>query len=138
LPLLTVALVAPFEASEKSTPVPASGSVTAGPGALVIAETVPVLAPPPVGAKTIWNVHDPPGATAAVQAFVDAGTLKSPVTTIPDTVSGEPPLFASVIACGGDTVVTPVAPNVSPASGDSVTPGGATPVPFSATVCVRN
>jgi hypothetical protein len=138
LPLLTVALVAPFTASEKSTPIPASGTTGAGPGAFVIAETVPVRAPPTVGAKTTWNAHDPPGATVAVQAFLAAGTLKSPVTTIPATTSGEPPLFASVIACGADTVVTPVAPNVSPASGDSVTPGGATPVPFNATVCVLN
>lgn len=53
------------------------------------------------------------------------------------SVSAEPPLLLSVSVCGSAVSPTPVAGNVSD-TGVSETPGGAMPMPDSATVCDRN
>ena len=73
-----------------------------------------------------------------MQVFEATGTEKSPVAEIPLTTSGEPPWFESVTVCGAEIFVTPVAANVIAVAGDKETPGGARPLPESATDWDRN
>jgi len=124
----------PFEASEKSTPVPVRASVCGELAALSLNVTVPVRTPATVGVNTTCTVQTPAGANVLPQVLPPASKLKSPLAAIPATVSGTPPLFVRVTVCDGATKPTPTAPKLNPPTGDSETPGGASPIPLNETV----
>jgi hypothetical protein len=50
------------------------------------------------------------------------------------TSNGTPPLLVNVTVCAAEVTPTPVAGKLIVEKGERDTPGGATPVPFNATV----
>ena len=137
-PAETVAEVFPFAANAKSIPVPVSCKVCGDPAALSTTVKLPIRAPAAVGANATCTLQAAPAARPAPQAFVPAAITKSPVTPILWIASATPPLFVNVTVCPADISPTPVAANPTAPTGDSDTPAGATPVPFSTTVWLRN
>ncbi len=133
--VLSVAVVGPFAAKEKSTPVPESVAVCVVEGALSVKVSVPFTGPATDGVKTICNAQLLLTAIVVPHEFV--AMVKPLLATTLEMVSGRPPLLVSVSVCGCDVRPTPVAVNVTVA-GLNETPGGATPTPLSATLCVRN
>jgi len=127
-------LVGPFDAREKSTPVPESARDCVEVVALSENVTVPVRKPVLVGEKTIWTVHTAAGATEVTQVLDPARMAKSPVAVMLENASITPPLLVSVTVCEEAVRPTPMAPNARPLLGESETPGGARPVPLNATV----
>lgn len=130
-----MAVVGPFAASVKSTPVPEIVVVCVADGALSVKVSVPFAGPAAVGVNTSCNVQFVFTASVAPQELV--AIVKPPLAATPATASGRPPLLVSVSVCGKDVSPTPVAGNVTVA-GLSETPGGAAPTPLSKTPCVRN
>jgi hypothetical protein len=137
-PVAIVRLELPFEASVKSIPAPLSVNVCGEVRALSVTERVPILGPPVEGLKLTCIEHVPPTATTPPQPLLPVMMEKSPVVATEERVRGKPPLFVSVAVCVAELNPTPIEPNAIERKGESDTPGGAMPVPFRATVWVRN
>jgi hypothetical protein len=136
-PLVVVSADGPFVASVKSTPGPASDIVCGEVGAVSETVSEPLRVPPAVGRKTTCIVHASPTASTLPHELLPGTIVKSPVIATVPMERGRPPLFVSVTVCGAELKLTPVAGKLIPNSGDNETPGGATPVPLSATLCDR-
>ena len=134
-PLESVAVVLPLAASVKSMAVPVRFAVCVPLGALSVSVSVPVRGPALVGANTIDKVQA--AFTASVAAQVLVTMLNAGLMLMPEMLSVRPPLLVSVSVCASELRPTPVAAKLS-ALGLSETPGGATPMPLSKTVCERN
>ena len=78
------------------TPVPDSATVIGPPGALVLMVSVPVRAPPLVGANFTLTVQVPPAAMEVPQVLV---WLNAPVTLTDDTDAALLPGFETVTVC---------------------------------------
>src|SRR5580658_3102930 len=104
-------------------------------GASSVRVSVPETAPAVVGEKTMTRLQLVVGAS--VELHVEDAIIKPGLSAVFARCSGRPPLLVSVSVCAGALRPTPVAGKLSDA-GLSETPGGATPVPLSATVCERN
>ena len=96
-----------------------------------------LVAYPTVGANAICMVHAVLTARLLPQVFVPGTITKSPVITMLCTRSETPPLLVRVTVCAAEDIPTPVAGKVTVEKGERDTPGGATPMPFRVTVCVR-
>jgi hypothetical protein len=137
-PLVVVSDEGPFVASVKSMPCPVSDIVCGEAGAVSEIVSEPARAPPAVGRKAICMVQASPTASVLPQVLLPGTMAKSPLIATVAMERGRPPLFVSVTVCGAELSETPVAGKLIPNNGDNETPGGATPVPLSATVCERN
>src|SRR5215469_1764989 len=99
-------------------------------GASSVSVSVPLAAPALVGEKTTTRLQLVDGASEEPQ--VEDAIMKPALRAVLARCSGRPPLLVSVSVCAGALRPTPVAGKLSDA-GLSETPGGATPVPLSAT-----
>ena len=99
--------------------------------------SVPARGPPTVGTNAICMVHAALIARLLPQVLLPATITKSPVIAMFWTRSGTPPLLVRVTVWAEAVTPTPVAGKVTVEKGESETPGGATPVPFSAMVWLR-
>jgi hypothetical protein len=133
--VLSVAVVGPFAASVKSTPVPESDTVCDFEGALSVRVTVPLTVPEADGVNTTCSVQLLLTASVAPQVLVAMG--KPLLAAMFEMTNGRPPLLVSVSVCGSEERPTPVTGNAM-LKGVSETPGGATPTPLSETLCERN
>lgn len=129
-----VRLVAPFEFSVKSTPVPVSESVWGEFPALSVTVSVPERGPPKVGVNATCIVHAVFTATVLPQVLLPGTTTKSPAIATLCTRSGTPPLLVRVTVCDVAVTPTPVAGKVTVEKGARDTPAGAIPTPFNVTV----
>jgi len=92
--VFNVAMVGPFAASVKSTPVPESVAVCVVEGALSVKVSVPFTGPAVVGVKTICSVQLLLTASVAPHEFV--AIVKPLLATMFEIASGRPPLLVSV------------------------------------------
>src|SRR5258707_11664233 len=132
-----VRLVPPFGSSVKSTPLPVSERVCGELGALSVTVSVPARGPPTVGANATCMVHAVLTATVLPHVLLPGTITKSPAIPTLCTSSGTPPLLVRVTVCAAEDIPTPVAGKVTVEKGARDTPGGATPMPFRVTACVR-
>lgn len=114
-------------------PVPVSAT-TAGPsGALCVTVAAPVIPPVTLGVNVTLNVHFPPAARVALQAFDPEGVaVKFPLATRLEIVSVPPELLVSVTVFAALVVPTACVPK-DRLAGDAAT--GSTPVPVTSTNC---
>src|SRR5580698_3823976 len=101
-------------------------------GASSVRVSVPETAPSAVGEKTMTRLQLV--VAASVEPHVEEAIIKPGRIAVFARCSGRPPLLVSVSVWAGALRPTPVAGKLSDL-GLRDTPGGATPVPLTATVC---